>query len=426
MLDTVLLFLRTYALELSAAAGLAYLLGVAMGFLKWPFSKPNPVALDPRTIDQIKPSQAKDGPALTVAEFIRLRRDLKADLEQELAEANEAGKTQLRARIAELESQITNPDAALAEARKRITDLEALLDREANQIGADRIAEAKAALAKADYSLADNIFAEIEARNDLAVQDAARAAGGRGEVAEAELRWLDAAQHYAKAARLVPEFDNIFKAREYAWRAGQLDTAHRHGADLLALARNEGTQEQIATALNEHALTLDAQGRYAEAEALYREALEIDRATVGEGHRDFASGLNNLAGVVRLQDRYEEAERLLRKALKIDRATLGDRHPEYAIHLNNLANVVRALGRFEQAETLYREALEIARATVGEAHPAYAIDLTNLGSLLGETGRVAEGRAMLEQARAIFRATLPPDHPHITEAKRRLDALPDD
>ncbi|MGX0903383.1 hypothetical protein ACSSV8_001960 [Roseovarius sp. MBR-79] len=33
---------------------------------------------------------------------------------------------------------------------------------------------------------------------------------------------------------------------------------------------------------------------------------------------------------------------------------------------------------------------------------------------------------MLEQARAIFRATLPPDHPHITEAKRRLDALPDD
>ncbi|WP_354538611.1 tetratricopeptide repeat protein [Roseovarius sp. MBR-6] len=413
-------------MELSAAAGLAYLLGVAMGFLKWPFSKPNPVALDPRTIDQIKPSQAKDGPALTVAEFIRLRRDLKADLEQELAEANEAGKTQLRARIAELESQITNPDAALAEARKRITDLEALLDREANQIGADRIAEAKAALAKADYSLADNIFAEIEARNDLAVQDAARAAGGRGEVAEAELRWLDAAQHYAKAARLVPEFDNIFKAREYAWRAGQLDTAHRHGADLLALARNEGTQEQIATALNEHALTLDAQGRYAEAEALYREALEIDRATVGEGHRDFASGLNNLAGVVRLQDRYEEAERLLRKALKIDRATLGDRHPEYAIHLNNLANVVRALGRFEQAETLYREALEIARATVGEAHPAYAIDLTNLGSLLGETGRVAEGRAMLEQARAIFRATLPPDHPHITEAKRRLDALPDD
>ncbi|WP_454282317.1 tetratricopeptide repeat protein [Roseovarius sp. MBR-79] len=418
-------------MELSAAAGLAYLLGVAMGFLKWPFSKPNPVALDPRTIDQIKPSQAKDGPALTVAEFIRLCRDLKADLEQELAEANEAGKTQLRARIAELESQITNPDAALAEARKRITDLEALLDREANQIGADRIAEAKAALAKADYSLADNIFAEIEARNDLAVQDAARAAGGRGEVAEAELRWLDAAQHYAKAARLVPEFDNIFKAREYAWRAGQLDTAHRHGADLLALARNEGTQEQIATALNEHALTLDAQGRYAEAEALYREALEIDRATigegypydaillnnlagvvraqgrleeaeslyrealeidratVGEGHRDFASGLNNLAGVVRLQDRYEEAERLLRKALKIDRATLGDRHPEYAIHLNNLANVVRALGRFEQAETLYREALEIARATVGEAHPAYAIDLTNLGSLLGETGRVA-------------------------------------
>src|SRR6056297_1017500 len=246
---------------IAESAWIAPLTGIGAFVLawKWPFSKPKPTQLAPDTIDQIKPPQAKDGPALHVAEFIRLRRELKADLEAELAEAAEAEKSQLRARIAELEKHIANPDEALAEAQKRIKDLEALLDREANQIGADRIAEAKAALEQGDYSLADDIFAEIEARNELAVQETARAAYGRGEVAEAEVRWHDAHTHYANAARLDPSFENLFKAREYGWRAGQYTDAQRHGEALLALARKDGTQEQVARALNEHALTLEAQ-----------------------------------------------------------------------------------------------------------------------------------------------------------------------
>ncbi|WP_296765251.1 hypothetical protein, partial [Sediminimonas sp.] len=248
----------------SAAAGLA-IVGFAWAFVTKPFKRDKPTQLAADTIDQIKPPQAKDGPALTVPEFIRLRRELKADLEQELANAQDAEKEQLRARIAELESQIANPEEALAKARERIAELEALLDREGNHIGADRIQEAKAALEQGDYSIADDIFAEIEARNELAVQETARAAHGRGEVAEAEVRWHDAARHYADAARLDPGFDTLKKAREYAWRAGNLDAAHRYGADLVAFARDEGTQEQLAMALNEHALTVKAQGRYAEA-----------------------------------------------------------------------------------------------------------------------------------------------------------------
>src|SRR6056297_2607792 len=262
---------------IAESAWIAPLTGIGAFVLawKWPFSKPKPTQLAPDTIDQIKPPQAKDGPALHVAEFIRLRRELKADLEAELAEAAEAEKSQLRARIAELEKQIANPDEALAEAQKRIKDLEALLDREANQIGADRIAEAKAALEQGEYSLADDIFAEIEAKNELAVQETARAAYGRGEVAEAEVRWHDASTHYANAARLDPSFANLFKAREYAWRAGNYAAAHRHGEELLSFARKNGAREHIARALNEHALTVHDQGRYAEAEGFHREAIEI-------------------------------------------------------------------------------------------------------------------------------------------------------
>jgi uncharacterized protein YnzC (UPF0291/DUF896 family) len=72
------------------------------------------------------------------------------DLEDELTRAEKTEKLWLRAHIAELESQIATPDKSLAEAQKRITDLEALLDRSGNDIGGDRIKEAKAALEQGD------------------------------------------------------------------------------------------------------------------------------------------------------------------------------------------------------------------------------------------------------------------------------------
>src|SRR6056297_940005 len=453
---------------IAESAWIAPLTGIGAFVLawKWPFSKPKPTQLAPDTIDQIKPPQAKDGPALHVAEFIRLRRELKADLEAELAEAAEAEKSQLRARIAELEKQIANPDAALAEAQKRIADLEALLDREANQIGADRIAEAKAALEQGDYSLADDIFAEIEAQNELAVQETARAAFGRGEVAEAEVRWGDAAKAYQRAARYDSCYRTLSKAHEFTHWSGDYATAFVLGEELITAAQKEGDLTNLAMAKNDHAITLEAQGRYAEAEGLCREALEIDRATIGEGypsyairlnnlanvvraqgryaeaevlfrealeidreglgegHPGYAIDLNNLAGVVEDQGRYAEAEGLFREALEIDRATIGEGHPDYAINLNNLAVVVQAQGRYAEAEGLYREAVEIDRATIGEGHPNYAIHLSNLAGVLVKQGKSEAARPLYGQAFEIFRATLPPDHPHIGVVEGHIADLP--
>src|SRR6056297_3963633 len=466
MMDAVLVFLRTYAVEFGSAGGLVAVLLFVWTIVKKPFSKPKPTQLAPDTIDQIKPPQAKDGPALTIPEFIRLRRELKADLEAELAEAAEAEKSQLRARIAELEKQIANPDEALAEAQKRIKDLEALLDREANQIGADRIAEAKAALEQGDYSLADDIFAEIEAQNELAVQETARAAFGRGEVAEAEVRWGDAAKAYQRAARYASCYRTLSKAHEFTHWSGDYATAFVLGEELITAAQKEGDLTNLAMAKNDHAITLEAQGRYAEAEGLCREALEIDRATIGEGypsyairlnnpagvvedqgryaeaealyrealeidreglgegHPGYAIDLNNLAGVVEDQGRYAEAEGLFREALEIDRATIGEGHPDYAINLNNLAVVVQAQGRYAEAEGLYREAVEIDRATIGEGHPNYAIHLSNLAGVLVKQGKSEAARPLYGQAFEIFRATLPPDHPHIGVVEGHIADLP--
>jgi len=125
--------------------------------------------------DQPQPAASPQGDVLSMDQHLTILQKREEQLEAKLSTAHAEEKDLLQRQITELQAQIANPAESLAKAQKRIADLEALLDREANQIGADRIAEAKAALEQGDYSLADDIFAEIEAKNELAVQETARA-----------------------------------------------------------------------------------------------------------------------------------------------------------------------------------------------------------------------------------------------------------
>lgn len=282
-MDLILVFLEEWAAELGALAVIAGAIGWFFGL----FRKKPKTDLSDDTIEKIAPRPAQDGPSLTIPEFIRLRRELKADLEQEFTESNAADKERLRARIAELENQIANPEAALKEAQDRIVDLEARLTREGNTLGVDKLNAARAALAAGDYSAADDLFAEIEARDAMAVQFAARAAFARGEIA-------DAAAHYARAAGLDPALDTLCKAGKFAWLSGDYPAALRFGEQALEMTRAGEDQTELARALNDHAITLQATGRYDEAEVLHRQALGITKAALGEDHPAYATRLNNL------------------------------------------------------------------------------------------------------------------------------------
>ena len=376
--------------------------------------------------DQPQPAASPQGDVLSMNQHLTILQKREEHLEAKLSTVHAEEKDLLQRQITELQAQIANPEESLAKAQNRIADLEALLDREANQIGADRIAEAKAALEQGDYSLADDIFAEIEAKNELAVQETARAAYGRGEVAEAEVRWADAAGFYERSAELHPSFEALQKASDYCERAGRYEAALTWSARLVSFAKQHESQERYAAALNEHALNSKSLGRYAEAEELYRAALEIDRATIGEGHPDYATRLNNLAGVVRAQGRYAEAERLYREALEIDRVTIGAGHPDYATHLNNLAGVVEDQGRYAEAEGLYREALEIDRATIGEGHPDYATHLNNLAGVVQAQGRYAEAEELYREALEIDLATIGSGHPNYAIRLNNLAGVVED
>jgi tetratricopeptide (TPR) repeat protein len=62
--------------------------------------------------------------------------------------------------------------------------------------------------------------------------------------------------------------------------------------------------------LNNLARLYEAQGRYADAEPLYRRSLQIREKALGAAHPDVGASLNGLAGLYRAQGRYAEAEPL--------------------------------------------------------------------------------------------------------------------
>src|SRR5207244_1482064 len=105
------------------------------------------------------------------------------------------------------------------------------------------------------------------------------------------------------------------------------------------------------------------QGKYTDAERLFREALEMKRRLYPkQDHPSLATSLNNLALVLQDQRKHADAETFSREALAMNRRLYAKQdHPDLAASLNNLAGVLQAQGKYPEADKLYREALTMYR-----------------------------------------------------------------
>ncbi|MCH7539770.1 MAG: tetratricopeptide repeat protein [Proteobacteria bacterium] len=142
------------------------------------------------------------------------------------------------------------------------------------------------------------------------------------------------------------------------------------------------------------------QGDYAEAEKQLTAALEKAEKFALKDLR-LAASLNNLAELYWTQGRYGEAEPLFKRALESGEGAMGPEHPARAMTLNNLAELYRVQGRHAEAEPLYRRALAIREKALGPDHPDVATSLVNYAALLRETGRGAEAEKLEARAEAI-------------------------
>jgi tetratricopeptide (TPR) repeat protein len=72
----------------------------------------------------------------------------------------------------------------------------------------------------------------------------------------------------------------------------------------------------------------------------------------GQDHPNVAISLNNLAELYRAQGKYSEAEPLYKRALVIWEKVLGPDHPHIATVLENMAEFYREIDREEEAKRL--------------------------------------------------------------------------
>jgi len=159
-----------------------------------------------------------------------------------------------------------------------------------------------------------------------------------------------------------------------------------------------------------------ALGNVDKAEAMQREALALQRKTLGDENRDVATSLFSLAKALHVQGKYAEAESLHREALVIRRKLLGNENPEVATSLDNLSRTLRAEGKFAEAESLQREALAIRRKLFGNEHADVATSLHNLANILSDQDKLVEAESMHTEALAIRRKLFGNEHPDIASS----------
>ena len=301
-------------------------------------------------------------------------------------------------------------------------------------------AEAQKAIDAGDLAKADALLAEVESEQeriaDCLAVNRAETSDRRGDIALTRLRYSEAAQHFANAARVLPSEDTrqdqrigyLQKEADALYRQG--DEFGDNGALLVAIERRRSllnlmprervpldwamTQMNLGNALFSLGERESGTDRLNEAVAAYREALkESTRARVP---LNWAATQNNLGlALMRLGERESGTDRLneavvaYREALK---EYTRERVPlNWAMTQTNLGNAFFRLGERESGTDKLNEAVAAYREALKERTRArvpldWAMTQMNLGNALVSLGERESGTDRLNEAVAAYREAL--------------------
>jgi serine/threonine protein kinase/tetratricopeptide (TPR) repeat protein len=198
-------------------------------------------------------------------------------------------------------------------------------------------------------------------------------------------------------------------------------------------------RDDLAMSLTDLGHTLKHVGKRREAEAAYRQAVDIREKLVAEFpavpkyRTGLANTCDNLANLLDDLGQREDAESLYRKAIALQERLAADfpTVPQYrenlANTLTNLGTLLDALGNRPDAEAAYRQALEIRESLAADfpAEPEYrsglATSKNNLSVLLKGLGKYEKAEALYRQAIAIQKK-LADDFPTVPGYRQDLAA----
>ncbi len=140
------------------------------------------------------------------------------------------------------------------------------------------------------------------------------------------------------------------------------------------------------------------QGRFAESESLYKEALRINGEVLGDKHPNTITCMYNLGNLYCSQGKFGKAEPLLKETLLLYKVVLGTKHPETIKSMSSLGVLYQSQGRYVESEPLFKEALLLGEEILGAKHPETINIINNLGALYESQGRYAESEPLIKKA----------------------------
>ena len=271
--------------------------------------------------------------------------------------------------------------------------------------------------------------APIDSKNLLAALELA------GLSAQRAIQYDRAMQHFREAEKLTDRDRHLNEWARLQHEIADLLVAQGKYSDAQKLFR--GVIEARARALGpEHPDTLDSrhrliyalsrQSKYAEAEAEAREVLRLREKVLGPDNPDTAVSRYNLAEPLVEQGKYAEAETLYRDVIRLDEKVLGPEHPRTLAARVGLATVLSSEGKNAEAEPLYREIITLDYKVYGAEHPNTLNDRQNLATALQADGKYAEAEEQYRDVIKIDTKLVGPEHPDTLICRNNFAEMLDD
>ena len=213
--------------------------------------------------------------------------------------------------------------------------------------------------------------------------------------------------------------------REFLTRQG----LYSKGVILAQLLKNEHEMNlgkehsDTITSMNNLASLFQYQGKYAEAEPVYKEALSVCQKMLGEEHPDTLTSMNNLALLFQYQGRYTEAGPLYMEALSRCKKAFGEEHHDTLISMNNLALFFQYQGKYAEAEPLYQEALLGCKKVLGDEHLDTLAAMNGLALLSQYQGKYTKAEPLYKEALSGYKKALGEEHPDTLTSMNNLASL---
>ncbi|NJL15189.1 MAG: tetratricopeptide repeat protein [Microscillaceae bacterium] len=118
------------------------------------------------------------------------------------------------------------------------------------------------------------------------------------------------------------------------------------------------------------------------AEIMLSQAVEINYKVFGENSNEYAYSMSNLGVYYELNTQdYLKADSLFRQALAIQKETVGEQNDDYLKTQVNLASTKRKSGFFKEAEALVLRNIQLWEAAYGKNVPEYSKSIDFLGRI---------------------------------------------